>query len=70
MRESNGRGSSMPMRTLKPPSESRKEVAEIKAQLDAYKSFKEEQMFLGKRQRVISQGWRHGVTGIDDADSP
>ena len=57
-------------RTLKMPSEARAEVAEIKAQLEAYKSFKEESMRLGQRHRTISQGWKHGVTGVDDADSP
>ena len=23
---------------------------------------------MGKRDRVIKAGWRHGVTGIEDAD--
>ena len=27
-------------------------------------------MFLGRRERVMKGGWRHGITGIDDADSP
>jgi len=26
-------------------------------------------MFLGKRERVMKGGWRHGITGLDDADS-
>jgi len=26
-------------------------------------------MFLGKRERQMKGGWRHGITGIDDADS-
>ena len=24
---------------------------------------------MGKRDRVLSQGWRHGIHGVDDADS-
>jgi predicted amidohydrolase YtcJ len=26
-------------------------------------------MFLGKRERLLKTAWRHGITGIDDADS-
>lgn len=26
-------------------------------------------MFLSKRDRVLSQAWRHGIVGVDDADS-
>lgn len=26
-------------------------------------------MFLGRRERVMKGAWRHGVLGIDDADS-
>ena len=56
-------------KTLRMPSEARAEVAEIKDALKAYKSFKEESKFLGKRNRLISHGWRHGIVGQDDADS-
>ena len=55
---------------LRKPSEARAEVATIKESLQAYKSMKEDSMFLGKRNRIISHGWRHGITGQDDADSP
>lgn len=27
-------------------------------------------MFLGRRERLFKGGWRHGITGIDNADSP
>ena len=57
------RSDSMPLRTLKKPSEARAEVAQIKAQLEAYKTYKEESMFLGKRNRILSHGWRHGIVG-------
>jgi len=26
-------------------------------------------MFLGRRERNIKAGWRHGVTGVENADS-
>ena len=57
------RSDSTPLRTLKKPSEARAEVAQIKAQLEAYKTYKEESMFLGKRNRILSHGWRHGIVG-------
>ena len=25
--------------------------------------------FLGQRHRILSNGWRHGIVGVDDADS-
>ena len=55
--------------SLTTPSAKRAELAEIKQQLTAYKEFKEKQQFLTKRDRVLSQGWRHGILGVDDADS-
>ena len=33
------------------------------------RDFKEQQRFLGRRERIISKGWRHGIVGVDDADS-
>ena len=69
-RVGNGTGEAASVRTLKPPSMARKEIEEIKAQMDAYKQYKEETQRLGKRNRVLSHGWRHGVVGQDDADSP
>jgi len=38
--------------------------------MEEYKEFKKQQQFLGKRERVLKSGWRHGIVGIDDADSP
>jgi len=26
-------------------------------------------MLMGRRERTIKGGWRHGITGIDNADS-
>jgi len=26
-------------------------------------------MFVGRRDRAIKVGWRHGITGIENADS-
>lgn len=26
-------------------------------------------MFLGKRDRLIRTGWRHGIVGVDDSDA-
>jgi hypothetical protein len=40
----------------------------LKANLETFDSFKKEYNLMGKRDRVIKGGWRHGVTGIEDAD--
>lgn len=42
---------------------------QLKEKISRYNEFKKQQMFLSKRDRLMKTGWRHGVTGIDDADS-
>lgn len=58
-----------PAKTLRSPKEARDEIQMLRSQLDKVKEFKETQRFLTKRERVISNAWRHGIFGIDDADS-
>lgn len=55
---------------LKVPSIARKEVESLRDYYASIKDFNEQQRFLGKRERLISKGWRHGIVGVDDADSP
>ena len=47
----------------------RDEIQEIKNHLNDYKFYKENQIFLGKRDRTIKGGWRHGITGIENSHS-
>lgn len=54
---------------LRQPAEARKEIALLHEQLREYKQFKTQHMFLGKRDRLMRTGWRHGILGIDDSDS-
>lgn len=51
------------------PKAKRDEIREIKKRLDQYHSFKQSHMQMGRRERAIKGGWRHGITGIDNADS-
>lgn len=44
-------------------------MKQLREQLDAYREFKTEHMLLSKRERLMKTSWRHGVVGIDDADS-
>lgn len=30
---------------------------------------KTQQVFFGKRDRIIKNGWRHGIFGVEDPDS-
>jgi hypothetical protein len=48
----------------------RDEIKTIRSNLDQYKAFKQQHVFLGHRERSIKNGWRHGITGIENADSP
>jgi hypothetical protein len=47
----------------------RENIADIKGSLDEYRDFKKQHMFLGRRERNIKAGWRHGITGVENADS-
>lgn len=52
--------------TLRSPSESRKEIFQVRDKLADYKDFKKEQMFLSKREKLFKTHWRHGITGVED----
>ena len=54
---------------MRTPKEARKEVETLRDQLSEMRDFREKQRFLGQRERVLSKGWRHGIVGVDDADS-
>ena len=54
---------------LSSPKSRRDEIKKVRDEMEQYKEFKKQQMFLGKRERIIKGGWRHGILGIDDADS-
>lgn len=56
-------------KTCVPPSKRREEIMTIKAKLADYQEFKKTQTELGKRDRAIKNAWRHGITGMDNADS-
>ena len=51
------------------PKVRRHEIKLIREKLDEYNQFKGQQVMLGHRDRQIRGGWRHGITGIDNADS-
>ena len=51
------------------PRERREELKDIKTKLQEFNQLKTQQIFFGKRDRIIKAGWRHGVFGVDDADS-
>lgn len=54
---------------LRYPSQARQEIAEVRDALKSYKAFKTEHSFLTKRDRLMKTAWKHGVFGVDDADS-
>ena len=59
----------MPKTLLASPGAKRNEIRIAKEKLEEFAQFKEKHKFLGRRERVIKSGWRHGVTGLDNADS-
>jgi hypothetical protein len=54
---------------LSSPKAMRDEIQEIKKRLTQYHDFKQSHITIGRRERAIKSGWRHGITGIDNADS-
>jgi hypothetical protein len=51
------------------PKLKRDEIKEIKQRLDQYHDFKQNHVQMGRRERTIKGGWRHGIMGIENADS-
>jgi hypothetical protein len=54
---------------LRSPKEKREELLEIKTELEGFNAMKTQQVFFGKRDRIFKGGWRHGILGVEDADS-
>ena len=48
------------------PIERRKEVAEAKKVMVAYKEQKDKRMFIKRRTKLIKSQWRNGIVGIED----
>lgn len=51
------------------PKEKQSEIREIRKKLDEYLQFKKSHVEVGRRDRALRWGWRHGVTGLENADS-
>lgn len=54
---------------LRTPAERRAELKDIKTKLQDFNAMKTQQVFFGKRDRIIKNGWRHGIVGVEDPDS-
>ena len=57
-------------RALKPPRERRREIEEVKRNVQAYRDFKDAHAMASKRDRLVKTGWRNGITGIDSVFDP
>jgi hypothetical protein len=51
------------------PKTKRDEIFNMRRRLDEYNKFKQNHILMGRRERTIKGGWRHGIVGIDNADS-
>jgi len=51
--------------SLKNPQTRRKELLGIKQLMAEYKEFQGEHQFVKKRERIIKNGWRHGILGLE-----
>lgn len=58
-----------PSSSLRTPRVARQELQVLKDQFRELQDYKEQARFLGKRDRIMRSGWRHGIVGVDDADS-
>ena len=41
---------------------------DVREALDMFNEFKKTSVKVGSRERTIKSGWRHGITGIENAD--
>lgn len=51
------------------PKQRRQEIHEIRDKLAEVAKFKQEHRDIARRDRVFKTAWRHGIVGIDNADS-
>ena len=51
------------------PKQRRQDIHEIRDKLVDVAQFKQQHRELARRDRVFKTAWRHGITGIDNADS-
>lgn len=56
--------------SLKIPKQRYLETIQLKEDLQKYKEFKEQQIFVNKRDRLLRNGWRHGILGVENTDDP
>ena len=54
---------------LKSPKEQRDDLYNIRRKLSEYNEFKVKQKELGRRERIFKTCWRHGITGVENADA-
>ena len=62
-------GNELTKTLLKTPLEKREEIKEAHKKIQEYQDFRSKHIFLGQRERTIKGGWKHGITGIENADS-
>ena len=58
-----------PQSALITPKSRRQEILDIKNKLADYAQFKNEHKEIVRRDRIFKTAWRHGILGIDNADS-
>ena len=47
------------------PSQRRKDLLEVKQQLNEYRESKEQKSFLKRRAKLIRNHWRNGIAGVE-----
>ena len=50
---------------IQPPIEKRKDLLEAKAAIATLNDIKSQKIFIKKRNRIIQNGWRDGILGVD-----
>ena len=51
--------------TLGVPSEKRQELKQVKDALSTFQEMKSQKIFIMKRNRIIKNGWRDGILGVE-----
>lgn len=55
--------------SLMSPKDQRADLYNIRRKLVDYAEFKGKQKELGRRERIFKSCWRHGITGVENADA-
>ncbi len=55
---------------IKSPKQKQLEVQRVKEEIQKFKEYRKQKIFLNKRDRCLKNNWKHGIVGVEEPDDP